>query len=156
MRHSPPSGLDTLNPESGVVVYTDGSAWFKDGSGGWAWIATDCETGEAWHSGGCRGEDVTNNRMEMQAWIEALTCLEAAFGPLEMLVYADSEYVGMGAMDRSRNRNKNLDLWLLIDEAIDIHAYVQWVHVRGHTGHYYNERVDRLASKARKKHTAHR
>jgi ribonuclease HI len=137
-----------LNPSEGVALFTDGSAWSGDGSGGWAWIAIDAFEGEDQDSGFVG--DTTNNRMEMLAWIEGLMAVAESFGACEVLVYSDSEYVGKGAMDRKRSRVKNRDLWELIDEAIDYHSYVEFIHVRGHDGHPFNERVDKLAGEARR------
>jgi ribonuclease HI len=45
---------------------------------------------------------------------------------------------------------KNRDLWVALDAAIDQHTYVEFTHIKGHSGNGWNERVDKLASKARK------
>jgi ribonuclease HI len=144
---APDKGLSSLDPSEGIALYTDGSAWSKDRSGGWSWIAIDCGEGEAWDCGGVSATTV--NRMELQAWIEGLNTLKV-FGPLIVLVRSDSEYVGLGAMDRKRIRNKNRDLWEQLDEAIDAHELVHFDHVRGHSGNKYNDRVDVLANQARR------
>jgi ribonuclease HI len=52
-------------------------------------------------------------------------------------------------MDRTRKRNKNVDLWLELDAAIDKHLYVEFRHVKGHSDVEYNEIVDKLAGEAR-------
>lgn len=143
----PQASLD-LNPSDGIALFTDGSAWSGDGSGAWAWIAIDAFEGEG-QDAGYVGK-TTNNRMEMLAWVEGLMAIAEAFGPCEVLVYSDSEYVGKGAMDRGRSRVKNRDLWELIDESIDYHDYVEFIHVRGHDGHPFNERVDKLAGEVRR------
>lgn len=140
-------GLDTLDPSGGIALFTDGSSWTTDGFGGWAWVAFGVAEGEAWDSGGA--PRTTNNRMEMEAWIQGLDALYDALGACTILVYSDSQYVGFGATDRRRQRRKNKDLWVEIDRAIDRHQYVEFCHVRGHTGHEYNERVDQLATEAR-------
>lgn len=62
---------------------------------------------------------------------------------------SDSEYVGLGAIDRTRSRKCNKDLWPLLDKAVDSHLYVEFAHVKGHTGHMWNDRVDKLAGQAR-------
>lgn len=139
--------ISDLNPSGGIALFTDGSSHYKDRTGGWAWIAIDIFDGEALEIGGT--QDTTNNRMEMTAWIKGLQALHA-LGPCEVLVYSDSEYVGLGAMDRTRNRRKNIDLWLELDEAIGLHEYVEFEFIKGHTGHHYNEAVDKLAGEARK------
>lgn len=137
-----------LDPQKGIALFTDGSSYYKDGSGGWAWVAIDCFGGEEIGSGYV--PDTTNNRMEMQAWVEGLNHLVETLGPCNVLVYSDSEYVGLGAMDRQRARKKNEDLWFEIDDAIEQHKYVEFVWVKGHHESHYNQLVDELAGNARK------
>jgi ribonuclease HI len=137
-----------LNPDKGIALFTDGSSYYKDGSGGWAWVAIDCFGGKEIGSGYV--SDTTNNRMEMQAWIEGLNYLVGTLGPCDVLVYSDSEYVGLGAMDRSRTRKKNRDLWDDIDHAIDQHKSIEFVWVKGHHESHYNQLVDELAGNARR------
>ena len=118
----------TLRSDDGIVVFTDGSASYKDRSGGWGWIALDNFDTEVTGSGS--ESDTTVNRMELTA--------------------ADSEYVVLGSRDPGRARRKNIDLWNELDEAIELHEYVEWNHVRGHTDSYYNDVADRLAGEARR------
>lgn len=147
--------MTVLNPEEGIAVFTDGSSYNKDRSGGWAWVALDAEDGLLTDSGYVG--DTTNNRMEMTALIKALDTLFIALGPLDLLVVSDSEYVVLGAQDKTRARNKNVDLWHQIDSAIGRHAYVEFEHMRGHSKdkdhpwNVFNEMADDLAGKARKK-----
>lgn len=137
-----------LDPSEGIALFTDGSCWTGDCIGGWAWIALDAfdndDAGYGWAA------STTNNRMEMQAWFEGLDWLYHACGPCEVLVYSDSEYVGLGATIKSRKRNHSPDFWQRIDSAIDRHSYVEFVHVKGHGDSYYNDLVDILAGEARK------
>lgn len=139
--------ITDLDKSDGIALFTDGSAYTKDKSGGWAFIAIDAFDGEHQSFGGER--NTTNNRMEMTAWIRGLQELYEALGPCEVIVYSDSEYVGLGATRPERNRKLNVDLWLELDESIASHTYVEWQYVRGHTGDYYNEAVDKLAGEAR-------
>jgi ribonuclease HI len=137
-----------LSPDKGIALFSDGSCNYKDGSGGWAWCAIDCFGGEEVSSG--YASDTTNNRMEMLAWSEGLNYLVETLGPCDVLVYSDSQYVGYGAMDRTRARKKNGDLWTEIDEAIDLHRSVEFVWVKGHHESRYNKLVDELAGNARR------
>ena len=139
--------MTPLDVSEGVALYTDGSSSIKDRSGGWAWLALDAFDGELSQSG-CQ-PDTTNNRMELWAWIHGLAYVYALHGPCQVLMYSDSEYVGLGAMNRTRRRKRNLDMWAQLDEWIDHHNYVEFVHVKGHAGHEHNERVDKMAGKAR-------
>jgi ribonuclease HI len=136
-----------LNKEKGVALFTDGSAWDQDGSGGWAWAAIDAFTGVVSESG--RASETTNNRMEMQAWIEGLNSLADALGECVVLVYCDSQLVGRGFTGEYK-RKANLDLWEELDAAVNRHEYVEWIWVKGHGDSLYNDMVDKLASKARK------
>jgi ribonuclease HI len=137
-----------LNNKKGIALFTDGSAYHKDGSGGWAWAAIDCFGGEEIGSGSA--SDVTNNQMEMTAWIKGLDHLFESLGSCDVLVYSDSQYVGYGAMDRKRARRRNKGLWVSIDLAIDQHRYIEFVWVKGHHDSHYNQLVDELAGNARK------
>ena len=47
----------------------------------------------------------------------------------------------------ARKPVKNRDLWEALDELVGRHS-VQWVWVKGHSGHPENERVDEAANEA--------
>lgn len=136
-----------LDPASGVCLFTDGSAWYKDRSGGWAFIAFDILDYELIGSGSV--QDTTSNRMEMTAVVEGLDAIFLACGPADVLLYSDSEYVVFGASNPRRSRKKNLDLWEEINHQIARHRSVEFSHVRGHHESYYNDFVDKLAGEAR-------
>ncbi len=142
----------SLNVKRGVALFTDGSCYYKDRSGGWAWAAIDAFGNEEVGSGSASG--TTNNRMEMEAWVQGLTHLHERYRACEILVYCDSEYVGLGAMNEKRSRKKNKDLWRAIDEAMELHEYVEFVHVKGHRDSHYNNLVDEMAGHARKAGTS--
>lgn len=137
-----------LNPDKGLALFTDGSAYYKDGTGGWAWVAIDCydglETGSGYET------DTSNNRMEMQAWVEGLNAIHEALGPCEVLVYCDSEVVGRGFTGKYACRS-NGDIWVKLFAAAQLHEYVEWVWVKGHLDSLYNDMADKLAGKARRK-----
>ena len=94
--------------------------------------------------------------MELQAVIEGLKLIKE---PCEIDVFTDSQYVQKGMKEwifqwkknqwRTRDKSpvKNSDLWKLLDDEAAKHK-VTWHHVRGHSGHVENERVDRLANRA--------
>ncbi len=97
----------------------------------------------------------TNNRMEMLAVIEALNSLKR---PSHVVLHTDSTYVHKGMTEwlrgwkargwrtASKEPVKNVDLWKRLDEATQPHE-IDWVWVRGHSGHNGNERADALANK---------
>jgi len=97
----------------------------------------------------------TNNRMELTAVIEALGALKR---PSRVILHTDSQYVMKGITEWIRGWKakgwktaakepvKNADLWRTLDEAV-AHHEIQWVWVKGHSGHNGNERADALANK---------
>jgi len=133
-----------------IEIYTDGACSGNPGPGGWGailkWNGHEKEL-----SGG--EEETTNNRMEMMAVIQALGALKKNS---DVTLYTDSKYVLQGATEwlegwkargwRSASKKpvKNQDLWEQIDSAIQAHN-VKFIWVKGHSGHEFNERVDKLA-----------
>lgn len=137
-----------LNPSQGIAVFTDGSAYHVDRSGGWGWVAVDIDDRRRFSSGSA--SDTTISRMELTAPTEALNELADEFGACDLLVYSDSEYVVLGCNDTTRKRKKNADCWEALDEAINRHNVVVFEHVKGHSDSVYNEMADELAGGARR------
>ncbi len=139
-----------------VNLYTDGSCLGNPGPGGYGAIL-DFKGNRKELAQGFRL--TTNNRMELLAVIEGLSALKM---PCRVTVYSDSEYV-VKAMkggwpqkwqrnDWKRKGNKpavNPDLWQRLLALCEAHE-VQFVWVRGHSGHPENERCDQLANEAAK------
>ena len=139
---------------SGVVdIYTDGACRGNPGPGGWAAVL----------SAGGREKEIfgaqpltTNNRMELQAVIEALSALKR---PLQVRLYTDSQYVRRGILEwlpqwkargwktAERKPVKNQDLWQQLETAAAQHR-IEWHWVPGHAGVPGNERCDALANAA--------
>lgn len=132
------------------VAYTDGACLGNPGPGGWG-VRILYPSGEVCELGGSAAA-TTNNRMELQAAIAALQALTAL---PHVTVLTDSRYVidGLtkwlpswrrrGWMTATQTPVKNQDLWMQLDRLA--HAGVTWKHVRGHSGHPQNERVDTIA-----------
>lgn len=134
-----------------VVIHSDGGCHGNPGPGGWAAIL---EYGQHQRelSGGVPA--TTNNRMELQAAIEALSALKE---PCEVEFYTDSEYVKNGVSGwlsnwkrngwraKSKKPVKNADLWRVLDSHVSKHQ-VKWHWLKGHAGHVGNERCDQLAN----------
>ena len=137
--------------ENYVDIYTDGACKGNPGPGGWGAIL--CYNGREKEIYGSAPE-TTNNRMELQAVIEALSLLKRA---CEVRIYTDSRYVQMGMQTwlanwklvgwRTANKKavKNVDLWQCLDQLTQKHK-VEWHWVKGHNGHPMNERADTLAN----------
>jgi ribonuclease HI len=135
-----------------VEIFTDGACRGNPGPGGWgALLRYDGVERELY--GGER--ETTNNRMELQAAIEALRALKR---PCSVDLTTDSEYVRNGITSwldnwkkkgwktSARKPVKNADLWQALDEENQRHE-VRWHWVRGHSGHPENERADELANR---------
>lgn len=131
---------------STITVYVDGSCDNRDGTGGWAFVVDDEH--ETTASGYV--SESTSNRMELYAPILALLKLYLWYGPSKILVRSDSRYVVLGITRPDRARNKNLDLWNELEDAIQLHDKVKWKWVRGHAGNKQHNLADKLANQARK------
>lgn len=138
-----------------VIAFTDGGCRGNPGVGAWAFVLVDMKTRKALErAGGLR--DTTNNRMEMQAAIEALLAVKQ--DGTSVLVVSDSKYLigcctewmaGWKAKGWKRKGDplKNLDLLKQLDQLIATRK-VSFRWVAGHSGHYGNEHVDRLGNEA--------
>lgn len=133
---------------AGTVVYTDGACSGNPGPGGWAWAVAKgpCASGPASHT--------TNQRMEVQAVLEALRAL-----PGSVEVVSDSTYVvncfrdrwwegwlKRGWLNSQKKPVANRDLWEpLIALVRERGSEVSFRWVKGHSGDVMNDLVDRLA-----------
>lgn len=123
-----------------IKIYCDGAYSPSRLQGGWAFVALKDDV--KIHSSFFPVKDTTNNRMEMQAAIEA--CKWAVEqGYTEITILSDSMYV-IGTMTQNWKKKKNVDLWLEMEEVTD-KVTVNWLHVKGHSGDRYNELCDVLA-----------
>ena len=131
-----------------VIIYTDGACKGNPGIGGWgAILMYGAETREI------KGYTAatTNNRMELNAVIQALKILKRQ---CQVIIYTDSQYVQRGMTEwlegwqkKNWKNVKNPDLWQELVAAAQAHQ-IEWRWVRGHSGDKYNERADELANLA--------
>ena len=144
-----------------VNIYTDGACSGNPGSGGYGTILVYIDSDGVKHekelSDGYK--HTTNNRMELLA---VITGLEALKVPCDVTVYSDSKYVvdafnnnwidtwiQKGWKTAGKSPVKNVELWQRLIAAKDKHN-VEFIWVKGHAGHEYNERCDELAVNASK------
>lgn len=128
-----------------ITLYTDGACDIHADNqpGGWACImvASDDQGNilkETVLTGGA--ELTTNNQMELTAVIKGL---EALTKPSEITVVSDSKYV-INTVTKNFKINANKTLWQEYFKVARPHT-VRWQYVKGHAGHEYNERCDKLA-----------
>ena len=135
-----------------VDIYTDGACRGNPGKGGWGAVLV-YNGREKELSGG--EKETTNNRMELTAAIKALRQLRE---PCEVTLTSDSKYL-IDAITKkwvyswkAKNWKKsdgskalNIDLWEELLPLLETHK-VTFVWVKGHDGHPYNERCDKLAT----------
>lgn len=142
------NNLNSSMPD--VVIYTDGACSGNPGPGGWGALLQHGSTEKALNGGAA---ETTNNRMELQAAIEALEALKK---PCKVTLYTDSNYVkggitswitawkAKGWKTTSKKPVKNQELWQALDAATNRHD-VTWKWVKGHAGNPGNEKADELA-----------
>ena len=120
------------------LVYADGSCIGNPGPGGWGVVIRDPD-GVVTELNG-HDPSTTNNRMELMGAIEGLRATERG---AHVVLRSDSRYV-VNSMTLHYKRNKNHDLWKLLDaEAVARRVRFEWV--RGHDTDPINNRADELA-----------
>lgn len=134
-----------------IEIYTDGACSGNPGPGGWGAVLV--YNGKEKELSGSE-KNTTNNRMELTAIIMALNALNQ---PCEIKLTTDSKYV-CDAVNKGwvyswrkngwRKSDKkpalNVDLWEELLSLLEKHE-VQFIWVKGHNGHKYNEICDTLA-----------
>ena len=134
-------------------IYTDGACRGNPGKGGWgAWLVYNETEKELYGF----SADTTNNIMELTAVIESLKSLKRK---CPIIITTDSTYVKNGINDwiyswkknnwKTANKKsvKNKELWMELDELCALYD-IEWIWVKGHSGHPGNEKADLLANQA--------
>jgi len=131
-------------------VYTDGACAGNPGPGGWGVFI--CQGNTKMELGG-GSQKTTNNRMELQATIEALKIIPKK---TKIDLITDSQYVKNGITQWihgwKRNNWKtskgtdvlNQDLWMSLDELCQGWP-IQWKWVKGHESNEGNNMADKIA-----------
>lgn len=135
-----------------IKIYTDGACKGNPGPGGWGALIINNNVKKEIYGG---ENETTNNRMELSAVIEALKFIDKP--KCSLLIYTDSTYVLKGItewvnkwkkknwLSSSKKPVKNKDLWIILDSLVLLHK-IEWIWVKGHSGHFENDRADFLAN----------
>ena len=134
-----------------VNIYSDGACKGNPGPGGWGALIIEGDNKNEIFGGEA---NTTNNRMEILAVIMALKAINTIS---EITVFTDSTYVQKGISEwidkwkingwKTSNKKevKNKDLWVQLD-ILNAQLKINWVWVKGHSGHSENDRADYLAN----------
>ena len=135
-----------------VEIFSDGACRGNPGPGGWGALLRFGDVEKPLFGG---EQHTTNNRMEIMAALEALNSLTE---PCKVILTTDSQYVRKGITEwiegwkargwktAARKPVKNQDLWEALDNARQTHD-IEWLWVKGHSGHRENEIADQLANR---------
>lgn len=147
------------------ALFCDGACRGNPGPGSWASMGQDQAGAVLFEIFGVQ-ERTTNNQMEIQGAIEALSELkriiesnELTFD-CEVFLFSDSKYVveGMeswvpgwkkrGWIKSDKKVPENLERWQKLDELKGYFPQLHFIWIKGHAGHPQNERCDQLANSA--------
>ncbi len=142
-----------------VDIYTDGACKGNPGPGGYGAILVYNGIEKEFSDG---ESETTNNRMEL---LGAITALAALKEPCEVHLTSDSKYLvdavtkgwvyGWQKKGWKKADGKpalNVDLWQRLLPLLETHS-VTFHWIKGHDGHEYNERCDRLAVAAAERYS---
>ena len=144
-----------------VNIYADGACSGNPGNGGFGTVLVHVDKDGIKHEKelSCGYKCTTNNQMELMAVIAGLEALKK---PCNVTLYSDSKYVvdafnnnwiegwiKKGWKTAGKTPVKNVELWQRLLKAKEQHD-VEFIWVKGHAGHEYNERCDTLAVTASK------
>ena len=121
-----------------VQIYTDGACSGNPGKGGWAAVLVYGKKEKELVGG---SESTTNNRMELSAVIEATDSKYVCDSVTKGWVYSWQKNNWKKA---DKKPALNVDLWEELLPLLEKHT-VTFNWVKGHNGHPYNERCDKLA-----------
>ncbi len=134
-----------------VTIYTDGACSGNPGPGGWGCVLMYGQHKKEMFGG---EPQTTNNRMEIQAALSALSILKE---PCLVDIYTDSAYLcnavekkwlanwqRNGWKTASKSPVENQDLWQSLLSLMNRHT-VTFHKVKGHADNEYNNRCDALA-----------
>jgi ribonuclease HI len=142
-----------------IKIFTDGASRGNPGPGGWGAVILLPDENKVVELGG-HEDHTTNNRMEIQAAINALLHIRHLSD--NVIIHTDSSYliqgittwvkgwVKNGWTTQGRDEVQNRDLWeilaAVVEEREEKGSEAEWKHVSGHAGVGGNERADIIAT----------
>lgn len=141
-----------------IIVYTDGGCrgnHQENNIGAWG---AYLKYGKHERKISGAAKDTTNNKMEIQAVIEALKIIKNKNCPVR--IYVDSNYVLQGITTWISNWKKkdwvtankkpvlNKELWIELDKLKSEFKDIQFIKVKGHSGNVGNDIADTLVNEA--------
>lgn len=156
------------NSTAEFALFSDGACRGNPGPGSWGMMGQDRAGKVIFESSGVEML-TTNNRMELVGAIEALKqlaayCTETLEAKLpydgKIFLYSDSRYVldgldkwidgwkARGWKKADKKSPENLEYWQEIDQLREKFPKLEYVWIKGHSGHPQNERCDGLANEA--------
>jgi ribonuclease HI len=130
-------------------IYTDGAYSSIRHQGGSSIIVLKnnlliLEWSKMWRGG-------TNNTAELLSIIVALKAIKDKVGTIN--IYSDSQYC-IGCAVQNWKRKKNIKLWKEFDKQLlrvrGLCENINFYHIKGHNGNYWNSYCDKLAVQASK------
>ena len=144
-------------------IYTDGATsgnGYEGAQGGWAWIMLD-ENDKFSESCACHEDNVTNNYCELRAVIDACRCFELNGKSEDCIIYSDSAYIINcykqkwyrnwqinGWFNSKKQPVANKELWKKLVPYFE-NPHYHFEKVKGHSDNEWNNRVDKMAVKAK-------
>ena len=144
---------------SDIIIYTDGASRGNPGRGGWGSIVAMPD--RVVELGG-NDKHTTNNKMELQGAIEALSLVVSVGGAHNIDMRVDSRYVINGItkwihgwkkngwINSKKEEVLNRDLWerlaSLVSSLENSGSKIVWNYTPGHSGVLGNERVDEIST----------
>ena len=120
-----------------MQIYTDGGCIENPGGiGAWAFVAV--ANGQVLYKAAGGELETTNNRMELQAVIEAMKWAGGA-----CTINTDSDLT-VKCGNRLWKRRANLDLWTEFERYRPQGLVLRWI--RGHSGNAWNEMADAMCN----------
>ena len=120
-------------------IYTDGAFSSLRNRGGWSFVVV--KNDDKVYSNFDTQLNTTNNRMEIQASLEAMLWMKNN-NVSSSIIVTDSMYV-IGTLTLNWKMKKNIDLWKILIPLVN--KDIEYLHVKGHDGNKFNEECDKWA-----------